>query len=116
MKLADKLKQTSVVTKYRFSRVVFAAAFVLEVICIIGIYSSGGLAGTNVFRLKLWFILLLAVLLFGLPGAVAYYYYRGRLRNVETGIAEAEALAHAGGIMLKEDKSKHRPPTGKMLQ
>lgn len=109
-------KQLSNQTKYRLFRALYGATFLLVSLCLGGVMSNGGFGATNPFRLKLWLVLLIVCLIFGLPCALAYYYYKGRRKDVEIGLAETEALAHAGEMMIDEDKSKRQPPTDKMVQ
>lgn len=79
----------STAQKFSISRLVFGASFPVAVLCMIEMARSFTPHGT-----KVWFGILMIDCLIGIPFGLAYYWYRSRLAEPDTGQIEVNTLAH----------------------
>jgi len=85
------MRRLSVPQKYRSCQVVFGAGFLLT---LYWLRKMGPFDPPH--HNKVMFGLVIATVLFTIPFGLGFYYYRSKLHDVDTGLAQVEALSHVG--------------------
>lgn len=95
----------SVAAKYRICQLVTWASVVIGAFCLSRMSSR-----SSPHHNKVWFGLAIVDVVIGIPFAVGYYYFRAKLKDVDTGLTEVKTLADSADFFDERNNGQHKQP------